>query len=195
MPTNAFPIEQLHQIAAQFRHLRNEHKREGEHGRTRRDIGARLAEFENRFQTLLEHWVSDEAAREAWHEHFYRGGAEPTDDLARNPPVFVGRSGAGSELRIVPGANREHDVTIDGVRVDRTPSTLSIPMQGTVHIQDQDWREVSLAPSAAVNALRSYCATANGTPPWQWARALFEDGLIDVNFGLTARGRRIVNAP
>jgi hypothetical protein len=38
--------------------------------------------------------------------------------------------------------------------------------------------------------LRGYCATANGAPPWRWARQLYADGLIDANFGLTARGRR-----
>ena len=31
-------------------------------------------------------------------------------------------------------------------------------------------------------------------PPWTWARTLYDDGLIDANFGLTARGRRYRDA-
>lgn len=194
MTNNAYPIDQLRQVAAEFRHLRNEHKREGEHGRTRREIGTRLDAYEQRFQTLLDHWVYDESTREAWREHFYRGGAAPDDELERAPPIFLGRSAAGSEIRIGPSNNGEYDVVIDGTRVDRESSTLTIPANGTAHILGQTWREFTTAPPEALAALKKHCAAANGAPPWQWARALLADGLIDTNFSLTPRGRRVISA-
>lgn len=193
MTATAYPIQQLRQIAVEFRHLRSEYKREGEHGRTRRDIGTRLDTFEQRFQTLLDHWVSDEAAREAWREHFYRGGSEPEDDLVQTPLVYMGRSDAGSEIRIYPGSDGTFDIMVDGTRANRAPATLTFPAQGTAQILGQEWKEFTTASLEAISALKDHCATAKGTPPWQWARELFAAGLIDINFSLTPRGRRLIH--
>jgi hypothetical protein len=193
MATTTYPIEQLRQIAADYRHMRGEHKREGEHGKTRRDIGSRLEEFEQRFQTLLDHWISDETAREAWREYLYRGGAVPADDLERHPPVFVGRSDTGSQLHVRAGSDGTYDVAIDGARADRAPPNLTFPAQGATRFLGREWKEITAAPTPALDALKTYCTNARGVPPWQWARALFADGLIDANFSLTSRGRRVVN--
>jgi len=51
------------------------------------------------------------------------------------------------------------------------------------------FREVFDAVPAALRALRDFRASG-GDPPWGHAAALLAEGLIDVDFGLSARGRR-----
>jgi protein required for attachment to host cells len=46
------------------------------------------------------------------------------------------------------------------------------------------------APDAAVDALAQFLARPGSEPPWSWARALFEDGLVDAELNLTVRGMR-----
>jgi hypothetical protein len=56
-----------------------------------------------------------------------------------------------------------------------------------------EFREQFHVPSAALRALRVFRASG-GDPPWEYASSLLSDGLIDTNFGLTARGRRALGA-
>jgi hypothetical protein len=51
-------------------------------------------------------------------------------------------------------------------------------------------RHQHVAPEA-LTALEEYRG-AGGEPPWQYASALLADGLIDVHFELTPRGRRVL---
>ena len=52
-----------------------------------------------------------------------------------------------------------------------------------------EFREQFDGGPGALRALRRFRAS-DGDPPWEHASALLSDGLIDVDFGLTARGRR-----
>lgn len=195
MTTTQHPIDQLQEIAADFRHLRGEYRHEGEQGSWRRDLGARLDELEQQFETLLSKWIPDEETRKAWHRHFHDGGPAPADDLERMPPVFVGRSEIGSQIAICSSADGDYDLIIDADKVGRAPATLLEDYQAAhIHLVDQDWVEITQSPEPALKALRQYMAAPSGEPPWQWARTLFSDGLIDVNFALTPRGRRLLKS-
>jgi hypothetical protein len=55
-----------------------------------------------------------------------------------------------------------------------------------------EFREVSDANRSALGALRNFSASG-GDPPWEHASALLTDGLVDINFALTARGRRALD--
>jgi len=52
-----------------------------------------------------------------------------------------------------------------------------------------EFREVFDVEPSAVRALRDFSASG-GEPPWEHASARLADGLIDLDFALTARGRR-----
>jgi hypothetical protein len=192
--TNTHPIEQLERIAAEFHHWSNEYKREGDEGTTRRTIEKRLEDLDNRFNSLLQHWVSVEPKRKAWQEHLHHEGPRPDDDLVRFPPVFIGESASGSELQVRPNAEGSYDIIIDGTRADRMPLEMSFPKNAPLNLLGQEWVEIANINETALEALRNYHASANGggTPPWQWARVLYGDGLIDANFSLTPRGQRIL---
>ena len=192
MNTSPHPIQQLEQIAWEFRHVRHSHQHEGRNGTWRRNMGGRLDDLEDRFNTLLQRWICDDTAREGWRQHLHRGEAHPDDDLVTQPPLFVGVSSTPAEIRLYPRAGGGYDVFIDGARADRAPSALTFPASGQLRMLDQSWEEISLAPEPALRALREYCAAGSGEPPWQYARELYANGLIDVNFGLTPRGRRLV---
>jgi hypothetical protein len=56
-----------------------------------------------------------------------------------------------------------------------------------------EFHETFDAKPNALLALRSFRASG-GRPPWDHASELLADGLIDVNFGLTERGRRALAA-
>ncbi|HWM88369.1 MAG TPA: host attachment protein, partial [Kofleriaceae bacterium] len=48
------------------------------------------------------------------------------------------------------------------------------------------------APVEALRSLARFLTTSEAVPPWRWARELFEDGVVDTEFGLTPRGRRAI---
>ncbi len=194
MPSVVHPIEELEKIASEFHHLRNEHKNEAEHSSTRRVIASRLEALDDRFQHLLQHWVDNEPKRKAWHDFLHHETACPEDDLTANPPVYIGKSDSGSEVQVRPTGGHSFDVLIDGNCVEQLSGMLSFPMNAPVNLCGQKWWETSNTHGAALTALREYCAQEKGkrSPPWQWARVLYGDGLIDANFSLTTRGRRIL---
>jgi hypothetical protein len=76
------PTRELSEIARESCHLQAEHEREGAEGSWRRRQGARLAELERHFETLLERWVDAPTERDHWREHFYRGGSRPEPGVA-----------------------------------------------------------------------------------------------------------------
>jgi hypothetical protein len=84
---------------------------------------------------------------------------------------------------------------VDGTLRQRLPRKLTFgdshPV--VVNFADQKWTEISRANEPALQALGDYFASPIGEPPWQLARMLFADGLIDTNFSLTPRGKRILN--
>lgn len=194
MPTFTHPVDQLESIVAEFRHLRGEFRNESEIGSWRRTHGAQLGDLERRFETLLSRWVDEESRRAAWRRHLHEGASAPDDDLEPTPPIYLGSAENGSQIVVRPRDGRECDVFVDGKRVDSVSIRFNFGThQSRLRLADREWEEESRAPSTALEALRRHTAHAHGEPPWEWARALFADGLIDVNFSLTDRGRRFMS--
>jgi hypothetical protein len=195
MPTTAHPIEQLEQLAAEYHHWSQEYRREGEQGSTRRTIEKHLKDLDEHFDSLLAHWVDNEPVRQAWYEHLRHDGPRPEDELVQYPPIFVGHSDSGSEVQIRPNAEGTYDVLVDSIRADRLLAEMTFPQNSPTRIVGQEWMETTNLNATALAAFRRFFAGGKGkiAAPWEWARVLYGDGLIDVNFGLTARGRRILN--
>lgn len=193
MPASSHPIERLIELARQYRHVRGESDRSGA-GSLRREHHAQLDDLRRQYETLLERWIPEPDAREQWRGFLEQGDTPPEDGLTRAPPVFVGRSDSGARLEVRDGGNGEYDLLVDGRRVDRMGRRLNLDHGPStpVRILDQDWRETIEAPAPAVQAAREHLETGQGQPPWDRARELFADGLIDINFGLTPRGRRLL---
>lgn len=185
---------ELRKIVAAQRHLQNEHAREGQLGSWRRHFEADLKELDERFEALLQRWVKDDALREGWRAHLYHSAEEPDAPVLATPPEYKGRTPRGMTVvidRIPAGAWR---VSVDG----RTPELLverPVIDESFAHIFGLDAvpTEAFDAPEEAQTALEDYSA-ARGPAPAAWTAELFEDGVIDPSFNLTARGRRFLAA-
>jgi hypothetical protein len=181
------PVAELIEVAGEFRHLQAEHAREGPAGSWRRRQRARMEELEQSFDTLLQRWVPDADEQARWREHLYRGAEQPGELPSEQPPVFRGRAEDGSML-LIQAYKGALELTVDGASVDRWPleRTIDVP----VHHGDAIYEESFEVPPEALDALMRFVERRTGEPPWSWARALYEEGLIDANVSLTARGRR-----
>jgi hypothetical protein len=189
------PETELQRLADEFRHLRDEHRREGELGSWRRRLQSRMSALEQQFTALSEHWLHDPSRRAAWLDYLHKGG--PLPDAALRPPVlFRGRSENGSTLEIRRGPDAQCEVVIDGAPVARlSPRSLRLGhAPGPVRLFGHDFIEEATASPEALEALRAWVLRPNGDAPWQHAPELFEDGTIDPDFGLTERGRRLLSS-
>lgn len=188
------PIGRLRRLAEQYHHMRQEHKRKGPEGRQPRLHENELDALRLQYETLLERWVDDEARRQVWMEHLHHEEPAPEGPDLRVPVLFkgVGEGGATAEVRI--GSGDELQVFVDGKPVKRVvagPAFFQTPFN-VLNVNNHRFTEVFDASRESVSALAEYARMASGSPPWQYARELFEDGLIDPDFALTARGRRLI---
>lgn len=186
------PSALLSELGRDYRHAQQEHDRESPRGATRRRISKDMERLAERFERTLEHWVTDEAVRHAWREHLYRGAPAPDRPTLAPPPLFRGRTEADALLEIVPADDGGYDLFLDGAHVEHHEIPWHLDPEALEPIQIGQWqcREIFAAPDAAAAALGAFLGTNGASPPWQWARPLFEDGLIDLDFGLTPRGAR-----
>ncbi len=195
MTTVKNPNDQLRELASEYRHLKGEHRREGEQGTWRRHLEKQMEELEQKFETLLARWIPDKESQTIWHNYLHKGGSVPEDDLGRKVPVFLGRSRLNSVIEVRESDQEDYEVLVDDTQVQRLPRSFSFDDSAhrTVSLVNQEWTEITQVSSPALQALKQYVELSTGTPPWQWARMLYTDGLIDLNFGLTARGRRLLS--
>jgi hypothetical protein len=181
----------LQRIVEEYRHVQGEHERLSEGSSLRRKREADLKELESHFETLLARWFPDEALRQKWRGHLFRGGPRPK--LERElPPIFKGRSDAGSVLTVRPTDADEWEYVVDGTLEAHHPPGWHYGGPTRVELVGQQFDEVFDAPDDALEALRAHVSDPSDEPPWEWAQALFEDGLVDIHFSLTDRGRRAV---
>jgi protein required for attachment to host cells len=184
------PIDLLHKLGDQYRHVEQEHQRQPPRSATRHRIAAELQSIQDHFERLLVEWVADDGLRTRWREFLY--GREPAPDSPRlpPPPLFKGRTDAGATIDIRPVPDG-YDVIVDGARLDHSsaPWHLDPDMRGPVQIGGHACEEIFDAPEPAVRELTEFLAGRAG-PPWRWARELLEDGLIDAALALTPRGKR-----
>ena len=188
---------ELEQIVTEYRHLHEEHRRAGGEGTVRRHLGSRLTDLEHRFERLLEEWVEDERLREAWRRCLYERGPAPDEPGPQQAALlFKGRSDAGSIVEVRERADGDCDVAIDGALVERVAAGEVTAEKAPLafSLDGQEFREVFDVPAAALAAARDYFADPEGEPPWEYARVLAADGLVDGTFALTARGRRALAA-
>jgi len=187
------PEAELVEVAAEFRHLRGEHKRERVEGTTRRHQHARMTELEQRFETLLGRWVPDSGDRHTWRDHLYRGADIPSRADRPGVLVFRGRAGEGGTVEVYVAADGTQRILVDGRESRRRARRLVFDEKPrTLAHLGREFEETTVAPEGAIAALREFVARPNGEPPWPWARELLDDGLIDRHFSLTLRGRRLL---
>ena len=188
------PLELLRRLGYEYRHVEQEHRREpSSRAATRNRLAGQMSGLDAHFERILAEWTTDETLREAWRE-FLRGRGRPPDEPhIAQPPLFKGRTDAGSlvEIRHAPDG---YDILVDGARSDHSNVSwhLDPDTRGPVRIGEHVCEETFEAPPAALAALTEFLA-GRADPPWQWARELLEDGLIDPELALTARGRRCLD--
>jgi hypothetical protein len=197
MPPVARPCrEELEALVRHYHHLESEHERAHPDGSARRHLELRLEHDRERFEHLLAEYVAEESLRRVWREFLHHRGGEPPGPPAIRPVVFKGRSDVGSILEARRDRPGELALEVDGQLVERLDDRV-IPMTegrpAVFRLDGAEYREVFDAGSAALRALRDY-RESGGDPPWEQASALLADGLIDVDFALTARGRRALAA-
>ena len=184
--------EELEALVRHYHHVESEHKRAHPQGSVRRHLELRLDHDRRRFEHLLAEYVPDESTRGAWRDFLYHRGGEPSGPPALRPVVFKGRSEAGSVLEARRDPSGELVVEVDGQLVERLEAPPIRTEEGrppVFSLDGTEFREEFDAGPGALRALR-YFRASGGDPPWEDASALLSDGLIDVDFALTARGRR-----
>jgi hypothetical protein len=185
--------EELGALARHYHQLQNEHKRTAPEGRFRRRIEDQLLDVRARFGRLLDEYVPDEQLREAWREHLHNRRPEPAEPRALEPVQFRGVSETSGSVVELRGAPEELGVWIDGSLVERIAARKDL--QATVpglrlRLDGFDFSETFDAPPEALQALADFLEGEDEQPPWQFARALLADGIVDTRFAVTARGRR-----
>jgi hypothetical protein len=188
--------EELEALVRHYHHVESEHERAHPQGSVRRHLELRLEHDRERFEHLLAEYVHDESLRRVWHEFLHHRGGEPPGPPAISPVVFKGRSDPGSILEARRDRPGELALEVDRQLLERLDDRLIPITEGrpaVFRLDGAEYREVFDAGPAALRALRDY-RESGGDPPWEHTCALLADGLIDVDFALTARGRRALAA-
>src|SRR5690606_14813668 len=177
-------------LGHEYHHIQQEHQREPERSTFRRRQRDRMERVAERFERLLARWVPDDELAAAWRRFLYEAAPPPDGPTLREPPLFRGHTASGAliEVRQAPGG--DYDILMDGAHVDRDGASWSLEPDeiAPTLVAGEECREVFDSSDQAIAALEEFLA--GGPPPWQFGVELFEDGLIDADFGLTARGRR-----
>ena len=184
--------EELQALVRYYHHLQNEHKRAPLESAMRRRIEDRLLDVRRRFDRVLEEWVPEEDLRHAWWEHLHNRAPEPSGPPEIRPLVFRGVSEAGSVVEVRGKKGEELEVRVDGALSERIAgekdfSPVTAPL--TFRLNETQAHETFTASPEALAALADFLDDGK-PPPWDYASELLSDGLIDVHFALTPRGRR-----
>lgn len=187
------PSERLAQFGREYHRIQHDHAREAPAGATRRRLQDTMERVAQQFERVLSSWVADDELSAAWRAHLYENAPAPDGPEVAPPRLFKGVTEAGSRIEIVPAADGGHDILIDGARMEHSevPWHLDPERHSPVRIGSKQYREVFDVPDEALRALERF--TTGTPPPRRWVRELFEDGLIDVELALTARGRRALS--
>src|SRR6266540_6167714 len=86
--------EELEALARSYHHLHNEIERREPESATRRRLEDRLLDVRERFDRVLEEWVSDEALRNEWRAYLRNRVPEPSEPQTIEPLVFQGLTDA-----------------------------------------------------------------------------------------------------
>jgi hypothetical protein len=185
--------EELDTLAHHYHHLQNEHERARPESAVRRVLEDRLLEVRDRLDRVLEEWVSDEELRNEWRAYLHNHRSDPSGPPAIRPLAFQGRSDAGS-IAEIRRKDDELEVEVDGALVERIVGDKDFSVDRPVfrfRLNGTEFEETFSASPAALRALADF-RDQGSPPPWEHASELLADGLIDVHFDLTPRGRRAV---
>jgi hypothetical protein len=189
-PTPHVTSRELTDIAAEYRHVLEEHRRAGARSSSRRHLERRLDLLDGRFERLLAHTPDDPETRAGWRAHLHHGAAAPSAAEVEAPLLFRGRSDAGAEVVVRRLGPRELDVVVDGAQVERLVSAdelLSVIPGLAFEVGGRLYDEIFLASDDALGALRAALDGGRAAPA---DRELWLDGLVDRELALTPRGRR-----
>jgi hypothetical protein len=194
---SALPLrEELAALVHHYQHLHNELAHEKPEGSTWRELEDKLLDVRERFDRLLEEWVPDEELREQWREYIHGRRPEPDEPAGIEPLAFQGVTDAGSILH-VRGQADEYQVWVDGSLQERIAARKDLSVGKPVLHFRWDGKEIAEtfnASEGALDALAAYRDDPDASPPWDYASELLADGLIDVHFDLTPRGKRAIAA-
>jgi hypothetical protein len=189
----ALPLrEELDALVHHYYHLRNEHERSQPESSMRRRLEDELLEVRERFERLLEEWVPNPKLQEAWREHIRNRGPVPPEPPAIRPLVFQGRSEVSSSIVEVRRKGDELQVEVDGSLLERVAAEKDLSVTTPAlrfRLNGTEFEETFNASPEALRALADFL-DQGGSPPWDYASELLADGLIDVHFDVTPRGRR-----
>ena len=183
------PIQSLYEVVDAFHHERAERQRQPPEGTRRRKHTQRLEELESAFDRLVGHWIDDDRERQRWRDYLSHGGEHPGTPVPPEPPLFLGRSDDGGFAEV----RRRSEVTeifVDGKAVGDAARWSG----RMVTMGDIVFHEVTQCSEEALEELRQQLSGRRNSPPWSNARELYEDGLVDENFSLTDRGRRVLGS-
>jgi hypothetical protein len=191
----ALPLrEELAGLVHHYQHLHNELETKSPESSPRRELEHKLLHVRERFDCLLDEWIPDEEAREQWREYIHGRRPEPDEPQGIDPLVFQGLTDAGSIVKI-RGQADEYEVWVDGSLQDRIAAHKDLSVDTpSLHFRwaGKELVETFDVSDEALAALADYRNDPAASPPWEYASELLADGLIDVHFDLTPRGRRAV---
>jgi hypothetical protein len=196
--TDVVPLrEELEALVAHYRHLQNEHKRAAPDSAPRRRIEDRLLEVRERFDRMLAEWVQDPDLQQEWNSYLHYRGPEPSGPPATRPLVFRGVSDVSGSIVEVRGEPDEYTVEVDGALVERIAAAKDFAAWPEVRFRvvEAEFRETFDASQPALDALGEFLDDEGSSPPWDYASELLADGIVDVHFALTPRGRRALGRP
>ncbi len=130
--------------------------------------------------------------REAWLEYLKNRTAEPEGPPPIQPLAFTGVHETSGSVAEVRGRDDDAQVWVDGTLVERVVAQKDFTQEVSPAVFRADGMEFVESYDAspeALEALDEY-RRGGGEPPWEHASELLADGLIDVHFELTRRGRR-----
>jgi hypothetical protein len=186
--------EELDALARHYHHLQNEHQRAQPEGSVRRRIEDRLLAVREQFDRLLEEWIPDEQLREEWRTYLHNHRPEPSGPPAIRPLVFRGVSGISGSVVEIRNRGDELEVTVDGTLVERIEGerdfAVGVPPARFRLDHETEFVETFEVSPDALRALGDFRDDEGASPPWEYASELLSEGLIDVHFELTPRGRR-----
>jgi hypothetical protein len=186
--------EELETLVRHYHHLHNEVERSQPESRARRRLQDQLLAVRERFDRVLDEWVPDEELREEWRVYLHNRKPEPSGPPGIQPVVFEGRSEISGSSVEIRGRGAELEVWVDGTLSERIAGekdfAVTVPPARFRLDRDAEFVEIFDVTQEALDALTGFLDTEGASPPWEYASELLSEGLIDVHFELTPRGRR-----
>jgi hypothetical protein len=192
----ALPLREALEALARYSHRLEVQRSKLGPGSARRHLEDHLAAVRARFDRLLEEWVADPDLRDAWRAYRDHHAPEPDAPAAVRRLLFRGRSEASGSIVQVTGRGDELQVEVDGALVERIAGEKDFGsgLRGLRwRLNGTEFVEVFDVSPDALQALADF-AEGSGDPPWEHAAELLADGLIDVHFEVTPRGKRALAA-